>query len=166
VAHDVLAWGDVVSSDIDPRDLPIAIDRAAAIRELKRIASKEPQAIKVAPDDGLHHQASLVHIQMSEVAQRAMILVNITGDGTVQMLYPTPSDPQIIPTGEFDFPVRVQEPFGSDQLIVVTSRQRMTALEQALRGVDRRRPVQAINMIKRFAPADARIGSAGLFTAP
>jgi BMFP domain-containing protein YqiC len=60
----------------------------------------------------------------------------------------------------------VREPFGSDQLVVVTSRQRMTALEQALQGLEGRRPVQVINMIKRFMPGDARIGSAGLFTAP
>ena len=63
--------------------------------------------------------------------------------------------------------MRVREPFGSDQLVAVTSQQRMTALEQALQGLDRRRSaVQMINMIKRYAPGDARIGSAGLFTAP
>jgi hypothetical protein len=166
VSRDVLSWGDVVTSSIDPRDLPIVIDRATAIRELKRIASKEPQHIKVSPDDSLHHKSNLVRIDVSDVAGRALILVDITGDGTVQMLYPVGTDAKVIPTADFSFPVRVREPFGSDQLVVVTSRQRMTALEQALQGGDIRRPVQVINMIKRFAPGDARIGSAGLFTAP
>jgi hypothetical protein len=167
MSHDVLSWGDVVASGIDAGDLPSVIDRATAIRELKRIASKEPQAIKVAPDDSLHHQASLVHVEMTGVAGRALILFNIAGDGTVQMLYPVGSDPNVIRTADFSFPVRVREPFGSDQLIAVTSQQRMTALEQALKGLDRRRSaVQMINMIKRYAPGDARIGSAGLFTAP
>src|SRR6202035_614736 len=128
VSHDVLSWGDVVTSSVDPRDLPIVIDRATAIRELKRIASKEPQTIKVSPDDSLHHQANLVHIDVTDVAGRALILGNIAGDGTVQMLYPVGTDAKIIPTAEFSFPVRVREPFGSDQLVVVTSRQRMTAL--------------------------------------
>lgn len=167
VSHDVLSWGDVVASGIDPGDLPSVIDRATAIRELKRIATKEPQAIKVGPDDSLHHQASLVHVDMTDVAGRALILFNIAGDGTVQMLYPVGSDPAVVRTAEFSFPVRVREPFGSDQLIAVTSQQRMTALEQAVKGLDRRRSaVQMINMIKRYAPGDARIGSAGLFTAP
>jgi hypothetical protein len=103
---------------------------------------------------------------VSGVAGRALILINITGDGTVQTLYPVGSDAKIISTAEFSFPVRVREPFGSDQLVAVTSGQRMTALEQALQGLEGRRPVQVINMIKRFAPGDARIGSAGLFTAP
>jgi len=167
VSHDVLSWGDVVASGIDPGDLPSVIDRATAVRELKRIATKEPQAIKVAPDDSLHHNTSLVHVEMSDVAGRALILFNIAGDGTVQMLYPVGSDPNVVRTAEFSFPVRVREPFGSDQLIAVTSQQRMTALEQAVKGLDRRRSaVQMINMIKRYAPGDARIGSAGLFTAP
>jgi hypothetical protein len=167
VSHDVLSWGDIVASGIDPGDLPSVVDRATAVRELKRIATKEPQAIKVAPDDSLHHKASLVHIEMTGVAGRALILFNIAGDGTVQMLYPVGVDPYIVRASDFSFPVRVREPFGSDQLVAVTSQQRMTALEQALQGLDRRRSaVQMINMIKRYAPGDARIGSAGLFTAP
>jgi hypothetical protein len=166
-SKDVLSWGDVVASGIDASDLPSVIDRATAIRELKRIASKEPQEIKVAPDDSLHHKASLVHVEMSGVADRALILFNIAGDGTVQMLYPMGPDPYVVRTAEFSFPVRVRDPYGSDQLIAVTSKQRMTALEQAVRGLDRRRSaVQMIKMIKRYAPDDARIGSAGLFTAP
>jgi Caspase domain len=161
---EVLAWGDVVTSGVDSRDLPIVIDRAAAIRELKRMATKEPQAIRIAPDDDTHHKADVVQVQMTDVAQRALILVNIAGDGTVQMLYPDGKDDRIIPTSQFEYKVRVQEPFGSDQLIAVTSRQPMTALEQALHGVSRR-PMQVIDLINRLKPADARIGSAGLFTA-
>jgi Caspase domain len=161
---EVLAWGDVVTSGVDSRDLPIVIDRAAAIRELKRMATKEPQPIRIAPDDDTHHKAEVVSVQMTDVGQRALILVNIAGDGTVQMLYPDGKDDRIIPTAQFEYKVRVQEPFGSDQLIAVTSRQPMTALEQALHGVNRR-PMQVIDLINRLKPADARIGSAGLFTA-
>jgi hypothetical protein len=166
-SHDVISWGDVVASGVDASDLPSVADRATAIRELKRIATSEPQAIRVTPDDSLHHTASLVQVEMSDVAGRAMILFNIAGDGTVQMLYPVGSDAPIVRNTTFSFQVRVREPFGSDQVVAVTSRQRMTALEQAVQGLDRRRSsVQMINMIKKFAPADARIGSAGLFTAP
>lgn len=166
-SHDVLAWGDVVAYRVDPRDLPSIIDRAKAIRELKLIAGKTPQPIKVAPDDSLHHDASLVRIEITDAAGRALILFNIAGDGTVQLLYPIASDPYVLPTADYSFPIRVRKPYGSDQLIAVTSQQRMTALEQAVQGLDKRRAaVQMINMIKRYAPGDARIGSAGLFTAP
>ena len=166
-SHDVLSWGDVVAYGVNPSDLPSVIDRAMAIRELKLIAGKSPQSIKVAPDDSLHRNASVVHIEIAEVAGRALILFDITGDGTVQMLYPIGADPHVLPTDKYSFPVRVRKPFGSDQLVAITSQQRMAALEQALHELDNRRSaVQMVNMIKRYTPADARIGSAGLFTAP
>jgi hypothetical protein len=96
-----------------------------------------------------------------------MILLNIAGDGTVELLYPVGSDPYILRNPSYSFPVRVRKPYGSDQLIVVTSQQRMTSLERAIQELDKRRAaLQVVNILKRFAPADARIGSAGLFTAP
>jgi hypothetical protein len=166
-SRDVLSWGDVVAYGVNPNDLPSVIDRAMAIRELKLIAGKSPQSIKVAPDDSLHRNASVVQIEIAEVAGRALILFDITGDGTVQMLYPIGSDPHVLPTDKYSFPVRVRKPFGSDQLVAITSQQRMAALEQALHELNNRRSaVQMVNMIKRYMPADARIGSAGLFTAP
>ena len=43
----------------------------------------------------------------------------------------------------------------------------MTQLEQALLQLNRRRAAgQMMKMVQRYAPPDARIGSAGLFTAP
>ena len=166
-SHDVLAWGDVIAYGVDPTDLPSVIDRAMAIRYLKLMAGKTPQAIKVTPNDSLHRNGSLVHIEIPDVAGRALILLNIAGDGTVEMLYPIGSDPHVLRNSSYNFPVRVRKPFGSDQLIAITSQQGMTALEQAFQDVDKRRAaVQIIDIIERHAPADARIGSAGLFTAP
>jgi hypothetical protein len=166
-SHDVLAWGDVIAYRVDSRDLPSIIDRAAAIRELKRMATKVPQSLKIIPNDALHRRGSLVQLEVSNVTGRALVLFNIAGDGTVQLLYPIASDPAVLQTPEFRFPVRVREPFGSDQLVAVTSQQRMPALEQALEQLSRRRSaVQMIKMVQRYAPDDARIGSAAVFTAP
>ena len=74
-----------------------------AVRELKLIAGKTPQPIKVTPDDSLHRNASLVHIELADVAGRALILFDITGDGTVQMLYPSGSDPYMLQTADLQF---------------------------------------------------------------
>ena len=131
------------------------------------MANNAPQPIKVTPDDSLHRDSSLVHIEIPGVASRAMILLNIAGDGTVELLYPIGSDPYILRNPSYSFPVRVRKPYGSDQLIVITSEQRMTSIEQAVQELDKRRAaLQVVNILKHLAPADARIGSAGLFTAP
>jgi hypothetical protein len=166
-SRDVLAWGDVIAYRIDKSDLSSVIDRAAAIRDLKQMATTAPQPIKIAPDDGLHHNHSMVSVEVGGIAGRSLVLFNIAGDGTVQLLYPNATDPLVIETEALSLPVRVEEPFGADQIVAVTSQQQMAALEQAVLRMNRRRTaIQAIKMIQRYAPADARIGSAGLFTAP
>jgi len=40
-------------------------------------------------------------------------------------------------------------------------------LEQAVRGMNRKRSaLQMVRVLRQYAPSDARIGSAGVFTAP
>lgn len=166
-SRDVIASGDVVAYRINKDDLPGIVDRTAAIRLLKQTATNAIQVIKVGPDDSLHRNQSQVQIELSNVAGRALVLFNIAGDGTVQMLYPVGKDQPILSSADFRFPVRVQEPFGADQIVAVTSAQRMTELEQVLAQLNRRRAAtQVIKMMQRYAPRDARIGSTGLFTAP
>jgi hypothetical protein len=166
-SRDVVAWGDVIAYRVDLPDLPSIIDRAAAIRELKRIGVKTPQSLKVIPNDALHRRDKVVQLEVSDVAERALILFNIGGDGTVQLLYPVGSDAPVVHEPEFRFPVRVRTPFGSDQLVAVTSQRRMPELEQAVRGMNRKRSaLQMVRMLRQYAPSDARIGSAGVFTAP
>jgi hypothetical protein len=166
-SRDVLSWGDVVAYQIDKTDLASVVERTAAVRELKQMASKAPQVIRIGPDDSLHRNQSLVQVELADVVNRAVILVDITGDGTIQVLYPVHSDPLLARMSNLSFPVRVRQPFGADQMVVITSSQRMKELEQVITQLDRRRaPMQMIRMIQRYAPQDARIGSVGLFTAP
>jgi len=164
---DVIVGGDVIAFRMDKNDLPSVIDRAAAVRGLKQIATKSPQAMKLSPDDKRHHNNTQVSVNINDVDGRALILFNIAGDGTVQALYPIGSDPPLMRSAEHKLPVRVREPFGADQVVAITSKQRMTELETALKQLNQRRTaVQMLKMVERYAPADARIGTLGLFTAP
>jgi hypothetical protein len=64
-------------------------------------------------------------------------------------------------------PVRVRGPFGADLVVAVTSAQPMPMLEQALKPLDQRRSaLQALKAVERYRPADGRVGSASIFTAP
>jgi Caspase domain len=164
---DVLAGGDVLAYRIALSDLPSVIDRFAAVRGLKQLAAKSPQAIRVAPNDQLHRKDARLAVEIPDVAGRMLIAFNIAGDGTVQALYPIGTDSPLLANAEYRMPVRVQEPFGADQFVAITSGRRMEALEQALKQLNQRRSaVQMLQLVQQYAPADARIGSAGLFTAP
>jgi len=166
-SRDVLAWGDVIAYKIDKGELPNVIDRAAAVRDLKQIATRAPQTVRMTPNDRLQRRDTVVHVQVSDMAGRALILFNIAGDGTVQLLYPVGSDARVTDKPDFTLDVRVREPFGADQIIAVTSAQRMNGLEDALTQLSgRRAATQAIATMQKYAPNDARIGATSLFTAP
>jgi hypothetical protein len=166
-SRDVISWGDVVAYKVELNDLVTVIDRTAAIRELKKIATKSPQVVRVAPDDAQHHNEEPVQIELSDVAGRAVILFDISGDGTIQMLYPIGSDAAPTQAGSLRLPLRVREPFGAEQVVVITSAERVTALEQALLELNRRKvPGQLIRVMAKYLPSDARVGSIGFFTAP
>ncbi|MBR0694747.1 caspase family protein [Bradyrhizobium lablabi] len=166
-SHDVIAWGDVVAYGVDVADLPTVVDRTAAIRELKRMATKSPQVMRIWPDDRQQRSGQTVEIDLSDVASRAVLLFNVSGDGTIQMLYPVGSDVALARSASLRLPLRVREPFGAEQVVAVTSQQRMPELENVLTQLNRRRASgQVIKNLERFLPADARIGSIGFFSVP
>jgi hypothetical protein len=164
---DVLAGADIVARGINQSDLSSVIDRAAAVNGFKRLSAAAPQTVRVLPDDNIHRRASRLDVQVSGVSQRSLLLFNIAGDGTVQSLYPIGSDPTVIPTADYKFPVLVGEPFGSDQVVAITSSQRLGDLEQALKKMSQKRAsVEVYKLVERYAPSDARIGVTNLYTSP
>jgi hypothetical protein len=166
-SHDVIAWGDVVAYNVDVADLPSVIDRTSAIRALKQMATQSPQVMRVSPDDRQHRNEQTIDIDLSEVSDRAVILFNVSGDGTIQMLYPIGSDTSQAQTANLRLPLRIREPFGAEQIVAITSRQRVVELEKVLQQLNRRRASgQVIKSLERFMPPDARIGSIGFFSVP
>jgi hypothetical protein len=164
---DLIAGADVIAHRVDKAELPSAIDRAAAARALKSLAARSPQAMRVLPDDKLHRNDSKVTVEIGAVAGRALILLNIAGDGTVQLLYPVGSDPKVVREADYRLPVRVRGPFGSDLVVAITSGQPMSQLEQALQPLNQRKSaLEVLKVVERYRPVDGRIGSTGIFTAP
>ncbi len=164
---DVLTGADVVARGIDRAGLASVIDRVAAVNGFKRLAAKGPQAVRVLPDDKVHRRDARIDVQVSGIAQRSLLMFNIAGDGTVQTLYPMGSDARIIKTPEYKFAVKVGEPFGADQVVAISSAQRLGDLEEALKKMTQRRTaVEVFKLVERHAPSDARIGAASLYTAP
>jgi hypothetical protein len=167
VSHDVIAWGDVVAYGMEVANLPTVVDRTAAIRELKRMATRSPQTMRIWPDDRQQRAGQTIEVELSDVAARALLLFNVSGDGTIQMLYPVGTDAPLAKSPSLRLPLRVGEPFGAEQIVAVTSQQRMSDLEAVLIQLNRRRASgQLIKSLERYLPADARIASVGFFSAP
>jgi len=164
---DVIAGGDIVARAVAVSDLPSVIDRTAAIRALKAITARSIQAIRLVPDSRVHHRGNRVEVEVDGLAGRSLLLFNIAGDGTVQLLYPTGTEPKMMDKAFFLLPIEVREPFGSDQIVAVTASGRQSDLEQALvRSSDRRTSAQLVSRLARAKDAGLRVGSVGVFTAP
>jgi hypothetical protein len=165
--RDVRSSGDIIARNVGRNDLPSVIERTATIRWLKTRSSRAPQAIRILPANGLHHKGSMVEVEITGLAGRSLLLFNISGDGTVQMLYPMGSDPAVRSDGEYHLQLQVREPLGSDQIVVVSATTRLAELEQGLRLLDKKRnPMKVFELINRFATTDALVGSVSLLTAP
>jgi len=166
-SRDVIVWGDVVAYHVDQDDLASVIDRTAAVRELKTISTKAPQLLRLSAGDEQRHIDDVVQIELSDVAQRSIVLFNISGDGTVQLLYPLATNPAQSDAAVFRISLRVRRPYGADQIVAVTSPERLTDFEQAVAGLNRRRAAGGlVKAMLRYLPANTRIGSIGMFTAP
>ncbi|MGY0575465.1 caspase family protein [Bradyrhizobium sp. RDM12] len=167
VSRDVIAWGDVIAYGMDVANLPTVVDRTAAIRELKRMATLSPQTMRIWPDDRQQRAGQTIEVELSDVGARALLLFNVSGDGTIQMLYPVGTDAPLAKSPSLRLPLRVGEPFGAEQIVAVTSQQRMSELETVLILLNRRRASgQLVKSLERYLPADARIASIGFFSAP
>ncbi len=148
-------------------DLPTVIDRTAAIRTLKSMATSRRRSCVSRRTIVCSAMVRRVDIDLSDVAGRAVVLFNVSGDGTVQMLYPMGSDVSPVKSANLRLPLRVREPFGAEQVVAVTSQQRMVDLEKVLQQLNRRRASGlVIKNLERYMPADARIGSVAFFSVP
>jgi hypothetical protein len=166
-SHDVIAWGDVVAYQVDQNDLTSVIDRTAAVRELKTISTKAPQLLRLSSGDEQHHNDDVVQVELADVAQRSIVLFNISGDGTVQLLYPLTPAPAQSDAPIFRISLRVRKPYGADQIVAVTSTERLSDFEQAVTELNRRRASgPLVKRVLRHLPENTRIGSIGMFTAP
>jgi hypothetical protein len=165
----VSASGDIIATEIAPGDLPGVVDRTSAVMTIAKLAESRPQSIAVRPNDARHHAGERVRIQLDAAAGKFVILFNVTGDGTVQYLFPKPNDNPRPQDAGFDLPLTVQSPFGVDHVVAIVSDARLSEMEQALQRLNGRRAaglLPAILQPLQSADRSVRMGTAGLFTAP
>ena len=167
VSHQAVVGNDTVAYDVGLDDLPGVIDRTAAIRNIMAEVVKSPQAVTVLPDASLHREGERIEVAVNEAMGRNLILVDIAGNGTVEMLFPLHGIPHPLQSPSYSVPFQVQTPYGDDAVVAITSTQPMPDLVAALATLDNRRSAGRLpEVIAHFKPADARIGLVGLFTVP
>jgi hypothetical protein len=64
--------------------------------------------------------------------RRHLILLDLTGDGSLQYLYPKNGAAPYLDQDEYPLRMRISPPFGADKLIAIASKQRLAGLELAV----------------------------------
>ena len=114
-------------------------------------------------------------IRVSGVADgRYFVVFNLTGNGTVELLEPRPSQARLsvhrqARGGAIDpVDVKVQAPFGADHVVVVAGQRRLNHLMQALvRGHTQFAAAAVLAALEREAAAQPlQAGYKGIYTAP
>jgi hypothetical protein len=167
LTREVMTDGVVSAHNIGRDELSAIIDRIAVLHWIQARAKTTPQAVRILPEQRAHKKDSIVEIQLDGLAHRSLILVNLAGDGTLQVLYPRGVDPPTREDPQFRVQLQVGDPLGADEIVALSSLQPMAVLQDAMHRLDSSRdPTKLREAIETLGPADLLLGSAGLLTTP
>jgi hypothetical protein len=167
LTREVMTDGVVSAHNVGRDDLSGIIDRIAVLHWIEARAKSTRQSVRILPDQRTHKKDSIVEIQLDGLAHRWLILINLAGDGTLQVLYPRGTDPPLREDPQFRVQLQVGDPLGADEIVAVSSVQPMAALQDAVHRLDSSRdPTRLKEAIETLGPVDLLLGSAGLLTTP
>jgi hypothetical protein len=159
--------GMVVAFKQPPGSLPLAYARLSAYQRLVGLARGRGLEVRIAPE-GRHLRIGEAFSMTAEgLYGHFVVIVNLAGDGTVQLLYPTG---RVVPFAEQDRVVnqmRAEEPPGADTLIVLATTERRTELELALALMNgRKQPTELTEAVAKHLGREDRLGLATYTTLP
>ncbi len=167
VSHNVTAGKTVIAYTIEPGELAAVIDRTAALRVLADLAAQKPQPLRVSGGNETRHRGDKVDVEVPSVENRALILFDIAGDGTVQALYPSGSEARVLTASPYRMSVQMHEPFGTDMIVAVTASAPIDRLQSGLRDISHFHSAgPALRLILSSLPSDARVGMISITSAP
>jgi hypothetical protein len=174
-------FGNTQASRINADDLQAAVDSATAIETIRRMTLTSGLDMRLMlPEESVFASPSVAsdstHVRGTHLMLVAtgrhypyLVLFNITGNGTLQFLYPLTerSDPPAIdPEAPYKLPLDVTAPFGADHIVAVASAHEQSELLATLRRLDgRKEAALAAQALRRSASnTQVRCGIQGIFT--
>ena len=166
----VTALGDVAARDVGLGALPAVIGKWEAVRTIRKLSARASLSLRVYPHDGAHPEGSRIEVEVDGLRHPRLTLIGLSGNGVVHYLYPLPSDPVELPTGQpFRLELEVTPPFGADHVVAVSAQSPLDALNAELARLDGRPAAHRAARLVAEAAAGAErwwSGIQGLFTIP
>lgn len=169
--------GDLVLSALDiaqPREfvarLRGALDKRTAMLALRGSARRSMLKAKLAPDSKLHALGARIEPAFSGQHGEYLIVVNLAGDGTVQLVYPLADQGDLLRHGKrpWSLALQVAQPLGEDHVLALAFAQHQPELIAAIESLDgSRAPLQLLALLKpALNKAEVEIGIVGMFSRP
>lgn len=162
------AHGDVIAKCDRPADIPAVVDGVGSITAIAKLAEAGPQSVRLVPNDRRFRKGEIVGFRIDGISGRHLILVGISGDGTLRFLFPrAKSDTALVVEQSFSLPLKVSEPFGSDHVVAIVSDTRLHELESTLTSIDGQKAAGKLPKLLRplfLSSGTVRVGIAALFT--
>jgi hypothetical protein len=166
-SHGARSGSAVIAYGVELSGLAAVIDRTAALRELGRLAAAHPQSIKLTGGNGLRKKGERIEIVVDDVANRALLLADIAGDGVTQLLYPAGADTRMPKSSPYKHALLVTQPFGTDVIVAITSANPIGVLEDRLKDPSHTMTAaEFLTLVSQQLPPDAHMGLLTLTTAP
>lgn len=168
----VSSLGDIIARRVTRNQLTGVIDRLAAVRRLALLTQSNSAHLALLPSKRTYHVNEIAHLQIDGVDGRYLVIANISGNGKIQFVYPIPGDdPMVLLPHSGDVKaigdIAIKPPFGSEVVVAITSKQRMTALEDLLiRRNDQQGAREFLDMLTSMPPGAAEITILPFFTEP
>jgi hypothetical protein len=159
--------GTVVAFGL-PRDaLPSVIERFGAGQRLTALTLGRAADIAITPSDRDFRSGEKFDVTIDGLYGHYLLLVNLTGDGTVQYLFPEGNADPYMDKDALSFTLSARAPFGADTLVAILTEARRPALELEFKLLDeKRKPEELASAVERHLKAGDRLGLATYTTRP
>jgi hypothetical protein len=174
-------FGNTQALRVTAEDLQAVVDSARAIEDIRQMTLTSGLDMRlVLPEESVFASPSVAsdsthvrgtHLMLVATGRQYpyFVLFNITGNGTLQFLYPLAErhDPSTIdPETPYKLPLDVSAPFGADHVVAVASAHQLSELLTTLRRLDgRKEAALAAQELRRSASnSQLQLGIQGIFT--
>jgi hypothetical protein len=165
-----LSRGDLIMTKVDGTVLGGVIDRAFAVREIRKLSTSQIIDVRIGEDGKSYKVGQHPVLAVEGVSDSYLTAVNIAADATIQMLFPFHSgDDPYISAGRWTRPFDVELPYGTDYTMVIATSRPAAELIAWLRAHNRKPDAFELPAVIAHLVAvdpNARVGAAGLYTAP
>jgi hypothetical protein len=158
--------GVLVASKVERSELAAVKLRSEVLRDAVRTSTGRQLQSWLTPKETAFAPGERFKAHFSGVSSYWLTIVNVTGKGTIQFLYPSPEDDNYNTEPEKTLSLKANPPFGADALIVFATKERAGLLAEMLNPAGGSPSLNRLRDAFRLLAENDKVGFAFFLTVP